>query len=80
MSVIIKDVLDGSYGQRAGVLPGDVIVKLEGERIGSYNGLQELLQYYAAGDTVEVTIMRQEKGEYVEHKLQVTLGKRPDNN
>lgn len=80
VGAFVFSVEEGGAAQKAGVLPGDVIVKLEGERIGSYNGLQELLQYYAAGDTVEITIMRQEKGEYVEHKLQVTLGKRPDNN
>lgn len=80
VGAFVFSVEEGGAAQKAGVLPGDVIVKLEGERIGSYNGLQELLQYYATGDTVEVTIMRQEKGEYVEHKLQVTLGKRPDSN
>lgn len=33
MSVIIKDVLDGSYGQRAGVLPGDELVSVNSHQI-----------------------------------------------
>ncbi len=33
MSVIIKDVLDGSYGQRVGVLPGDELVSVNTHHI-----------------------------------------------
>lgn len=78
VGAFVFSVEEGGAAQMAGILPGDVIVKLEGERIESYDELSNLLKYYAAGDTVEVVIKRQEKGEYVEHKLQVTLGKKPD--
>lgn len=33
--------------------------------------------YYAAGETVDVTISRAEDGQYEEQTVQVTLGKRP---
>lgn len=76
VGVFVFSVEEGSAAQNAGILPGDVIVKLEGERIETYNDLQTLLKYYAAGDTVKVTIMRQEKGEYVEHVFEVTLDRK----
>ena len=37
-------------------------------------GVQNLLEYYAAGTEVEVTFMRQSKGEYKEMTVDVTLG------
>ena len=34
------------------------------------------MQYYAAGETVDVTIARAEDGQYKEQTVQVTLGSR----
>ena len=36
--------------------------------------LQGVLEYYAAGSTVDVTVMRQSTGSYQEKTLSVTLG------
>ncbi|MBE5873198.1 MAG: PDZ domain-containing protein [Lachnospiraceae bacterium] len=76
IGVFVFSVEEGSAAQKAGILPGDVIVKLEGERIETYDDIQSLLRYYSAGDTVKVTIMRQEKGEYLEHVFEVTLDRK----
>ena len=36
--------------------------------------LQGYLEYYEVGETVLVTVQRPNAGEYIEHKLLVTLG------
>ena len=36
------------------------------------------MNYYAVGDTVDITFMRSEEGEYVEHTVAVTLGDKPE--
>lgn len=69
----------GSAAEKCGILPGDVITHFDGEKITSYDSLKEVLQYFAAGDTVKVTIMRRENGEYVKHVLDITLSPRPEN-
>lgn len=77
--VYVVSVYEGSGAQTAGIVKGDIITKFDGEKISSNSDLQKVLQYYAAGDTVKVTIMRPENGEYVEHDLTVTLGERQTN-
>lgn len=80
IGVFVYSVEEDSAAEKAGILPGDIITKLEGERIESYSDLQGLLKYYAAGDTVKLTIMRQENGAYTEYQFDVTLGKKKSNN
>ena len=36
------------------------------------------MQYYAAGETVEVTVQMIEGGEYVEKTVEITLGRKVD--
>jgi hypothetical protein len=36
-----------------------------------------VLQYYAVGDSAKITVQRPENGQYAEHEVQITLGKRP---
>lgn len=75
--VYVYGMEPGAAAERGGVFPGDVITHFDGEKIASYDGLKELLQYYAAGDTVKVTVMRRENGEYVKYVLEITLDARP---
>ena len=35
-------------------------------------------QKCAVGDTIDVTFMRNERGEYTEHTVSVTLGEKPE--
>ena len=39
-------------------------------------GLQEIMQYYAAGTEVEVTLQINENGEWKERVVTVTLGRK----
>lgn len=75
--VYVVSVTEGSGAEAAGIVKGDVITKFDGNKISSYDDLQSVLQYYAVGDTVKVTVMRPENGEYVERELTLTLGERP---
>lgn len=75
--VYVVSVAEGSGAEAAGIVKGDVITKFDGSKISSYDDLQSVLQYYAVGDTVKVTVMRPENGEYVERELTLTLGQRP---
>lgn len=72
--VYVAQVLENSAAESAGILKGDIIVAFEGETITTMSQLQGVLEYYAAGSTVDVTVMRQSTGSYQEKTLSVTLG------
>lgn len=75
--VFVYDVEEGSAAQAAGIMKQDIIVKFDDRKITSYNSLKSVLQYYKAGDTATITVMRQENGEYVSYDLEITLGEKP---
>lgn len=75
--VYVVKTEEGGAAQKAGIVSGDIITEFEGERLTSYADLQDILQYFAAGDTATVTVMRPENGEYVSHEYKLVLGSRP---
>ena len=70
----VSDVYKDSPAERAGIYKGDVITKIDGQTVTSLTGLQELLSYYAGGDSVTLTIQRLEQGSFNEMTIDVTLG------
>lgn len=78
--IYVIDVEEGSAAEAAGIMSGDIITKFDGSRITSYSELQNVLQYYAAGTTAQITVMRPENGQYVQYDLEITLGSRPAGN
>ncbi len=72
------DELTPSAAKEAGMLKNDIITKFDGQGVDSAESLQKLVKYYAAGDTVSITYMRLEQGEYKEHTADVTLKSRPE--
>lgn len=56
--VQVVDVEMGSPAQRAGIQLYDIITHIDGERIASFTDMSTLLDQYAAGDTVPVTVYR----------------------
>ena len=72
--VYVAEVANGGGAEAAGIQKGDVIVEFDGEEITSMDDLQSRLEYYAAGTTVTITIMRQNGSEYTEYTMDVTLG------
>ena len=74
----VTEANGGRAAAAAGIQQGDIIVKLDGQKVGGKTDLVEKLTYYEAGETVEIVIARANNGEYVEKTLDVTLGSRPD--
>lgn len=78
--VFASQVEEGTPAAEAGMLRGDIITKLDGNRITTAEELRETLEYYHAGETVEIIVMRNISGEYEAVTLEVTLGSRPESN
>lgn len=74
--VYVRNVLEDTAADEAGILKGDIIMYIDGEKITHMEELQGLLEYYAAGTEVEVVLMRQSNGEYKERTIDVMLGYR----
>lgn len=78
LGVYVADIVADTGAEEAGLQQGDIIVDFDGEDITHMTQLQELLEYYAAGTSVEVTIMRQSDMGYQEKVITVTLGYRTE--
>ena len=74
----VYEVTDDSAAAKAGIKQGDIITKLDKTTISSMNELLDRIQYYEAGETVEVTIKRSGEDGYKEQVLQVTLQEKED--
>lgn len=72
--VYIADVTAGSAAEAAGIIKGEVITAFDGKAVTGIEELKDLLQYYAAGETVEVTLKVPGAGEYSEKTVSLTLG------
>lgn len=69
----VAAVVDGSAADKAGLKKGDVITKFDGSGVSSMTSLEELMSYYEAGETVDITFKRADNGEYTEQTVQITL-------
>jgi len=72
--VYVSEVTSGGAAEAAGIIKGDVITKFDGKKITDIDQLKDLLQYYAAGETVEVTLKSAQNGTYNERTVSLTLG------
>lgn len=72
--IYVTVVGDGTAAQKAGIEVRNVITHFDGVRVTSLSELQKKLQYYAAGETIEVTLQVLEGKEYEERTVEVTLG------
>lgn len=71
----VQEVVEGGAAEKAGIKKYDIIVRVDGQTIKSYEDLRELLQYYRAGETVKVVVKYIENHEYVEREVELTLQK-----
>ena len=76
----VMDVVSGGAADNAGIQKSDIITKLDGQKVSSKADINDKLQYYTAGEEIEVGVARLSDGEYVESTITVTLGARPDSN
>ncbi len=74
--VYIDEVSKGGGAEKAGLTKGNVITAINGTRVESMDALKNELEYYAAGETISVTVsIPENNGEYSEKTVDVTLGK-----
>lgn len=71
--VYVYSVLDGKAAANAGIQEGDIITSIDGNTVSTIDDLKEELQYYAAGETVEVVLQRNGSNGYEKQTVTVTL-------
>lgn len=76
--VFVRSVEDGSAADKAGITAESIITEFDGITIDSMSTLQSQMQYFKAGDKVEVVIEVPNKSgtKYEEKTVTVTLGER----
>ena len=74
----ISTVVENGPADQAGVKRGDVLTEFDGRAIDNFDELKDVLQYYAAGEQVEIVVQRSNEGEYKPVTLTVTLGSADD--
>ena len=76
--VYVAQVYEGTAASNAGLVKGDIITKFDGSSVNSMEELQNMLQYYSAGTTVDVTIQQGSPAGYQEKTIAITLGTKPE--
>ncbi|HSC46835.1 MAG TPA: DegQ family serine endoprotease [Gammaproteobacteria bacterium] len=69
--VVVNQVLPGSAADKAGLKPGDVIVSVDGQPVGSNSELQSVIGVMRVGTTVSLGVVRNGKS----MTLQATISK-----
>lgn len=60
--VLIEDILEGTLAERAGLQPGDLLLKLGGRSLDTYTDIGDILAGIGAGGTVSMTVVREGEG------------------
>lgn len=76
--IYVSEVTSGSAADKAGITSGSVITKFDGKSVTDIESLQDLLQYYEAGETVELTLQVPDGDSYKEKTVSITLGSKSD--
>jgi serine protease Do len=65
----VEEVASGSSAQFAGLLPGDIIVKIEDSEINAFEDLVKVLKFVRVGDSINVRVLRDNKPKDITVKL-----------
>ena len=76
--IYVSEVTSDSAADKAGITSGSVITKFDGKSVTDIESLQDLLQYYEAGETVDVTLEVPDGDSYKEKTVSITLGTKSD--
>ena len=69
----IREVTEGGPADKAGLASGDVIVAVNGDDVSTSEELIDIIDTYAAGETVTLTVMVRAGRGYEEKQIDVTL-------
>ena len=72
--IYVSSVIEGTAAANAGLVKGDIITALNGTEMTTMAELKDELSYYAAGTTIELTIMQGSPTGYQSKTVTVTLG------
>ena len=70
VGIYIYSIIAGSGAEKAGIKVGDVLTNMAGKKITTMKELEEVKKAYKAGDTVDVTVVR--NGKEIKMKLTFT--------
>jgi len=76
VGILVRTVADGSAASKAGLVSYDIIVGFDDQSITTMSALTDLLQYYKAGEKVNIEYYHLEGNEYKLKTVEVTLGKK----
>ena len=65
LGAYVDDVSAGSCAEEAGIVAGDIITKMDGEEIKSYDDLKSAIKRHSAGESVEVELYRADESRIV---------------
>ncbi len=75
---MVTKITAGSPAEAAGFQLNDIITAVDGQKVSSMETLKSALSYYAAGESVTITVQRPSGNQYTETELTVTLANRSD--
>ncbi|HUQ85497.1 MAG TPA: trypsin-like peptidase domain-containing protein [Candidatus Limnocylindrales bacterium] len=70
----VQQVIEGSSADKAGIKPGDVITKIDGQKINEKTQLSTIIAKKKVGDVIIITLFREDKAE----DIRTTLEKAPE--
>ena len=70
VGVYVKYVEDFSAGEKAGIKPGDVIIKADGKEVKTSSELNKIRDTHKIGDEMTITVYRNGSEKELKVKLQ----------
>ncbi len=71
--IYVDEVERGSVAQYSGILPGDVIVKVNNSTINDFGDLEEVMKFSKAGDNMQLNVLRNGKSKIINIKLKRSM-------
>ncbi|MEY8337829.1 trypsin-like peptidase domain-containing protein [Lachnospiraceae bacterium 62-35] len=76
--IYITEIIGGAAADSSELRENDIITKFDGQSVRSMEELRAMLSYYEGGTEVVLTVQSLENGKYVERKVSLVLGSRPE--
>lgn len=74
IGVLVNEVFEGDPAARAGIKPGDIIIKVDGKPVETPSTLAKIIAGFNPGHKAQVEILRDDK----KHRLMVELGEKKE--
>lgn len=78
VGIYVRELIEGSPLETAGITAGDVITKVGGDETETYDQLKKAMQYYAVGDEVTLTVQVRGEERYTEKEFTIKLISKDD--